>query len=300
MRAFGFCGVGARHAHPGGHGFKLGGRAAKLGAVVAVVAGLSMGLGGTVGAATDSNFAYARTQGNFSLTWGFPGIPFHASFGSKAAVNVSFRVNGQAYGPGGFRVPSEQGPTVADPSAANASSSYCHGCLTNAIAINVDVVSGPTTSVFAPTKAVATDTYCVGCNTLAADYTFVVALGTVAFLTPQGLSALDAIASALVADANTPEQSSVLAAQVEAQLAAIQGVLQPGSATLDPVSSPQPAAVPVPQAQSAAVPVPQAQSAAVPAPQAQSAAVPAPAPAPQAQPAVQQFGATQYSNAVTG
>ena len=265
MRAFGFCGLGAQHARRGGHGFKLGGRAAKLGAVVAVVTGLSMGLGGTVGAATDANFAFARTQGNFELTWGFPGVPFHASFGSKAAVNVSFRVNGQAYGQGGFSVPAEQGPNLADPSSANASSSYCQGCLTNAIAINVDVITGPASSLYVPTNAVARDTYCLGCNTLAADYTFVVAPGTVAFLTPQGLSDLYAIASTVVAQANTVEPSPVLAQQVVSALQAIQALLG-NPAELDPPPSPQPAAVP----------------------------------AAQPQPSVQQFGATNYSTAVTG
>ncbi len=274
MRAFGFCGLGARHARRGRHGFKLGGRAAKLGAVVAVVAGLSIGLGGTVGAATDANYALARTQGNLSLTWGFPGIPMHASFGSKAAVNVSFRVNGQAYGPGGFSVPAEQGPNVADPSSANASSSFCQGCLTNAIAINVDVVSGPLTSVYAPTNAVAKDTYCVGCNTLAADYTFVVAPGTVAFLTSAGLTQLDLIASQLATYANTPEPSPALAGQVAAQIAQIQAVLGNVPADLDPPASPQPAA---------------------------AAVSPAAAPVPQVQPLqVQEFGNTQYSTAVTG
>jgi hypothetical protein len=285
MRAFGFCGVGARHARQGRHGFKLGGRAAKLGAVVAVVAGLSMGLGGSVGAATDANYAFARTQGNLSLTWGFPGIPFHASFGSKAAVNVSFRVNGQAYGQGSFSVPSEQGPSVGDPSAANASSSYCQGCLTNAIAINVDVVTGPVSVVYTPTTAVAKDNYCVGCNTLAADYTFVVAPGTVAFLTQQGLSDLYAIASNVVAEANTVEPSPVLAQQVVSALQAIQTLLA-NPAELDPLPSPQPAAVPAAQPQPAAVPAAQPQPAAVP--------------AAQPQPAVQTFGATQYSTAVTG
>ena len=265
MRAFGFYGVGAQHARRGRHGFKLGGRAAKLGAVVAVVAGLSMGLGGTVGAATDANFAFARTQGNFELTWGFPGIPFHASFGSKAAVNVSFRVNGQAYGQGGFSVPAEQGPNLTDPSSANASSAYCQGCLTNAIAINVDVITGPASSVFAPTNAVAKDTFCVGCNTLAADYTFVVAPGTVAALTPAGLSDLYTIASQVVAEANTNEPSPVLAGQVISALQAIQALLE-SPAELDPLGSPQAAAVPAFQPQAG----------------------------------VQKFGATQFSTAVTG
>ncbi len=269
MRAFEFCGVGARHARRSRRGFKLGGRAAKLGAVVAVVAGLSVGFGGSVGAATDANYAFARTQGNFALTWGFPGIPFHASFGSKAAVNVSFRVNGQAYGPRGFTVPAEPGPNVADPSSANASSSYCQGCLTNAIAINVDVVTGPVGSVFVPTNAVAKDTYCVGCNTLAADYTFVVAPGAVAALTPAGLSDLYGIASTVVAEANTPEPSSVLAQQVITELQAIQTLLE-NPAELDPLNTPQ-AAV--------AAPVPQAQ---------------------QPHQGVQEFGNTQYSTAVTG
>ena len=49
MRAFGFWGFGAQRARRGRHGLKLGGRAAKLGGVVAVVVGLTMGLGGTTG-----------------------------------------------------------------------------------------------------------------------------------------------------------------------------------------------------------------------------------------------------------
>ena len=276
MRAFGFWGFGAQHARRGRHGLKLGGRAAKLGGVVAVVLGLTMGLGGTTGlgetagAAVDANYAIARTQGNFAMTWGFPGINLHASFGTKAAVNVSFRVNGQAYSPRGFSVPAEPGPNLADPSSANASSSFCQGCLTNAIAINVDVVSGPAGSVYAPTNAVAKDTYCVGCNTLAADYTFVVAPGTVAFLTQPGLNELYGIASTVVADANMVEPSQVLAAQVITELQTIQTLLE--GPELDPLGSPQ-AAVAAP-----AAPVPQVQP----------------------QQAVQEFGNTQYSTAVTG
>jgi hypothetical protein len=255
--------------------FKLGGRAAKLGSVVAVVVGLTMGLGGsaglggTAGAATDANYAFARTQGNFGLTWGFPGINFHATFGTKSAVNVSFHVNGQAYGRGSFSVPAEAGPNLADPSSANASSSYCQGCLTNAIAINVDVITGPAGSVFVPTNAVAKDTYCVGCNTLAADYTFVVAPGTVAALTSTGLSDLYGIASTVVADANTVEPSQVLAEQVITELQAIQTLLN--GPELDPVGSPQAAL---------AAPVPQVQT--------------------QHGVQVQEFGNTQFSTAVTG
>jgi hypothetical protein len=227
------------------HAFKLGRRAAKLGSVFAVLVGLSIGLWGTgtAGASIDANFAFAKTQGDFALTYGFPDMPFQPSFGSKAAVNVSFRVNGQGYGQGAFSVPAVQGPNVADPSAANASSSFCQGCLTNAIAINVNVVSGPVTSVFAPTDAVATNNFCVGCNTLAANYTFVVSPGTAASLTPAGLSDLYAIATQVVAQANTLEPSQVLAGQVISALGAIQAVLE-NPADLDPVGSAQPAAVP--------------------------------------------------------
>ena len=103
-----------------------------------------------------------RPKAAFALTWGFPDSPFHFSFGSRAAVNVSFRVNGQAYAQGGFSIPAERGPSVTDPSTAYASSSHCQGCLTNAIAITVDVLSGPVSSVYAPTKAVATDNYLRG------------------------------------------------------------------------------------------------------------------------------------------
>ena len=155
------------------------------------------------------------------MTWGFPDSPFHFSFGSRAAVNVSFRVNGQAYAQGGFSIPAERGPSVTDPSTAYASSSHCQGCLTNAIAITVDVLSGPVSSVYAPTKAVATDNFCMACNTLAADYTFVVAPGTVAALTPADLSILSAIASQVQTDANTVEPSQVLANQVVSALDAI-------------------------------------------------------------------------------
>lgn len=227
---------------------KLGGRAAKFGSVVAVVIGLSLGVSGVAGASTDANYAFAVTQRGIALTGGFPGIPFHFSFGSKSAVNVSFRVNGEAYGQGGFNVPAEQGPSVVDPSAAYASSSFCQGCLTNAIAIAVDVLSGPVSSVYAPTNAVARDNFCFGCNTLAADYTFVVAPGAVAFLTPTGLSDLSSIASQVVTDANTSEPSQALAAQVTSALGSIEAVLE-SPTDLDPVGTPQSAAVPAFQPQ---------------------------------------------------
>ena len=42
--------------------FKLGGKAAKLGSVVAVVVGLSMASSGTAGASTDANYAFATTK----------------------------------------------------------------------------------------------------------------------------------------------------------------------------------------------------------------------------------------------
>jgi hypothetical protein len=271
---------------------KLGGRAAKLGSVAAVAVGLLLGSSGTAAASTDANYVFASTHRGVALTWGFPGGPFQISFRSRTAVNVSFRVNGQAYGQGGFDVPAEQGPTVADPSAAYASSSDCEGCLTNAIAITVDVLSGPVNSVYAPTNAVARDNFCDECNTLAADYTFVVAPGAVASLTPAGLSDLSSIASQVTAAADTEEPSQALAAQVTTALGSIAAVL--GSQTdVDPVAAPESAAVPAPQTQAGVQDVqPQTGVQAVQ-PQTGVQAV-------QPQTEVQEFGETQYSTAEDG
>lgn len=216
----------------------------KAGKVVAAGSGvlvLAVGLGlGTTGAgaATDANFAFARTQGSpvgvFGLVWG-SGTPFGVSFNTRKAVNFSFRVNGVT----NFSVPAVYG-NVSDPSYANATSINCVGCLTNAIAISIDVVSGPITSVYAPTNAVINMQNTSGSNALAVDFTFVVSPGVQASLTPAGLSALAGIASQLNADANAFEPSTTLANQVIDGLNQIATILSNPS-DLDP-SGPTPVA----------------------------------------------------------
>jgi hypothetical protein len=211
--------------------------------------GLFAAFGGAAGATTTSNNVSAQTNGK-----------------GQTSVSVAVAVNGQIGG--NFVIPSVQGPVLNDPSSAVASSIKCSICMTNAIAINVNVVSGPLTDVYVPTFASALNADCLACNTLAADYTFVVSPGTQSGLSQTGLDELTYIASQVTLDANTPQSSADLANEVSYWLGEIAYVLQ---------TQIQP-----PLALSSLA----------------QTSTPAVSTAPPIQ--VQQYGSTQFSNAVNG
>jgi hypothetical protein len=213
--------------------------AGKAAAVLGLAGALGLGSAGVVGAATNPNLSFARTQGPFGVSWGFPFTGFGVTFGTHHATNLSFRVNGQSFTGSNFSVPYVTGNEYVQ-SSANASSSFCQGCETNAVAITVDVVSGPITAVVAPTNAVVNNSYCTACNTLAADYTFVVSPGVQAQITPAGLAALTQIAATLNAEVNSTEPSTVLAGQVVDALNQIQADLGNTSLVDPPLGTPPP------------------------------------------------------------
>jgi hypothetical protein len=124
-----------------------------------------------------------------------------------------------------FRIASDRGPVVNDPSAAYANSLTCDGCTTVAIAVTVDVVSGPVTTVNAPTNAVAYADNCTNCNTFASDFVFVDAPGTPASLTSAGRGALQSIGSQLTSDAYSNETALALQTQVNDLIGQIPGIL---------------------------------------------------------------------------
>jgi hypothetical protein len=178
-----------------------------IGAGVGAVA-LAIALSGVAGATTTANYVQAQTTGS-----------------NQVLSRVYFNVNGQFNFEGPFMFGSELGPSLADPSAAYATSTDCSNCITNAIAININVVNGPLTNVFVPTTAVATNVSCLECNTLAADFTFVVSPGTYAALTSTGLGELSNDASMLTYYASLHESSATLATQVQGVLENVASVL---------------------------------------------------------------------------
>jgi hypothetical protein len=212
--------------------------AAAGGGVLALALGLGLGSAGVAGAATDPNFAFARTAGPFGATWGFPMSGIQITFGNPShANNTEFRVNGQSFGGGSFSVPAVFG-NVYDQSAANATSGFCTGCQTNAVVITVDVVSGPVTSVVAPTNAQVNLNGVTGGNALAADYTFVVSPGTTTGLTSSALAQLYGLAGQITAEVNVIQPSSVLAGEVVNTLNAVAGVLSDPSSYTAPAATP--------------------------------------------------------------
>jgi hypothetical protein len=124
-----------------------------------------------------------------------------------------------------FKVLTDTGPSVTDQTTATASSVLCNNCKTVAIAVTIDVVSGPVTSVSAPQYSLATNHSTTNSNTLASDAVYVVAPGTAVTLTSAGRSALNAIGAQVSHDANTITSAVALQTQLNSDLAPIPGIL---------------------------------------------------------------------------
>jgi hypothetical protein len=126
-----------------------------------------------------------------------------------------------------FRVSYDHGSIVTANNFAFARGSYCTGCRTVAIAVQIDLVSGPVTKVNANNVSVAKNVKCLNCETVADAHQFVVAPGTEDVgLTQQGDSQLRAIRRELIADAWSAAPGAQLQGQINALLARVESVLR--------------------------------------------------------------------------
>jgi hypothetical protein len=139
-----------------------------------------------------------------------------------------------------FRIAYDHGPIVTANNFAFARGSYCTGCRTVAIALQIDLVSGPVTKVNATNVSLAKNVKCVRCDTVADAHQFVVAPGTedVGF-TQQGSSQLRAIKRELIADAWKAQPGAQLQAEINALIARVESVLRTQLVSEKPDNDPE-------------------------------------------------------------
>jgi len=137
-----------------------------------------------------------------------------------------------------FDVRTDSGPMVGAYNNAVARSMSCGGCNTVAIAVQIDLVSGPTTRIDATNHAEARTSNCIGCNTMASATQFVIAPGTDVHLTQQGVDALDQARARLVELASSGRPVLDLQPFVDSVLNDIQNVLQTEVVADGPAAAP--------------------------------------------------------------
>jgi hypothetical protein len=151
-----------------------------------------------------------------------------------------------------FDLRTDNGPFVVASNRAVARSMSCAGCNTVAIAVQIDLVSGPTRRINATNRAEARTTNCVACNVLASATQFIVAPGVGVHLTEPGATALGQAHARLDELASSGVSALELQPLIDSVLNDIQLVLQtevvadqaPAVAT-DAVTSASPAATPM-------------------------------------------------------
>jgi hypothetical protein len=151
-----------------------------------------------------------------------------------------------------FDVRTDRGPYVVASNRAVARSMSCDGCNTVAIAVQIDLVSGPTRRLNATNSAEARTTNCIACNVLASATQFVVAPGVGVHLTEPGATALAQAHARLDELASSGMSAIELQPLVDSVLADIQAVLQTEvvadqapAVAADAVTSASPAATPM-------------------------------------------------------
>jgi hypothetical protein len=155
-----------------------------------------------------------------------------------------------------FQLRTDSGPLVGAFNRAVARSSSCAGCNTVAIAVQIDLVSGPTRRIDVTNRAEARTSNCLGCNTLASATQFVVAPGVDVHLTQQGADALGRAHARLDDLASSGASALELQPLIDSVLNDIQLVLQtevvadqapaaPTDAIISAAPGPQSAATPL-------------------------------------------------------
>ncbi|GEM_PF-4769491 len=127
-----------------------------------------------------------------------------------------------------FRVATDTGTWVSDTNTASAVSSYCYGCDAVGVAVLIDLVGGPLSSVRVSNHANAFDgPNCVGCSALASAYAFVVAPDAPSQITlsPAGAEAIETIEQQVNADAWSGAPALWISDQINNEMAEVEAIL---------------------------------------------------------------------------
>lgn len=126
-----------------------------------------------------------------------------------------------------FQVRTDSGPIEFATNTAAARSSFCEGCYTVAIAVQIDLVSGTLNRIEGINRAEARTVSCIACNTLATAEQFVVAPGIAGVrLTDQGAWDLQAVQDELDQVARAGLPALELQPRIDALMERILFVLQ--------------------------------------------------------------------------
>jgi hypothetical protein len=129
-----------------------------------------------------------------------------------------------------FQINNNVGLSVGDGNRAQATSVACLNCKTVAVAVQIDLASGPVVSIRALNKAVATTSHAINADTCAAAYQFIIAPSELVVFSTAGKAAIAAVKAAVTAEVASADSCAVITATVATQMDALQSVL------LDPTS----------------------------------------------------------------
>ena len=168
-----------------------------------LIAGGVMTLGLMIGTATAAG-ATTNLNGALSITGG----PVRTS------IHTAFQTDNYA------------GTTVTDVNRAQAVSVNCApGCKTVAIAVQVDLASGPVIAIHAGNAAVAQTFGAVGADTCASAYQFVIAPNTQVVFSAQGKAGIAAVEAAVAAEARSGDTCAVITDNTDAAMGTLAAVL---------------------------------------------------------------------------
>lgn len=126
-----------------------------------------------------------------------------------------------------FQVRTDTGPVESATNVAVARSSFCQGCNTVAISVQIDLVSGTVDRVNAQNRADVRTSNCVACNALASAEQFIVAPGTPDVrLTDQGARDLQGVHDQLDRLAGAGLPAPELQPRIDALMDQVMTVLQ--------------------------------------------------------------------------
>lgn len=125
----------------------------------------------------------------------------------------------------GFQVNNNVGLVVGDANRAQAASVFCNGCKTVAVAVQIDLASGPVVTVRAINKAIATEYATNLADTCAAAYQFIIAPDQTVSFSDAGKAGIDAVKAAVAAEAASTDDCLTIDAAVAADMDTLAGVL---------------------------------------------------------------------------
>lgn len=130
----------------------------------------------------------------------------------------------------GFQTNNETGLVVADANQARADSRYCNDCKTVAVAVQIDLASGPVVNIKASNLAISYEYATNNADTCAAAYQFVIAPDLRVSFSDAGKAAIADIKAQVAAEAASTDDCLTITANVASLMDSLGAVLSdPGS-----------------------------------------------------------------------